>query len=353
MTCPKFYISSPSQSIIASLQQAVDQKTKPAGSLGRLEEIALKIGLVQQTVTPKLVRPQILVFAGDHGITEEGVSAYPQEVTHQMVRNFLEGGAAINVFTRQHAIELTVVDSGINHDFGAINHPCFRDEKIAFGTRNFLEGPAMSREECFEALQKGAQIVEDIFEKGTNVIGFGEMGIGNTSAASLLMAALTGIPVADCTGRGTGIDEKGLNRKQELLGKALKNMNKMFGEEMTPVGSLQYTGGFEMAMMCGAMLKAAERKMLVLVDGFIASSVFLCASKWYPEIMHYAVFCHRSEERGHAKLLDELDANPLLELDMRLGEGTGCAVVYPILESAVLFLNEMASFSEAKIEQKK
>ena len=354
MKYPEFTIDAPDRSITTELQQAIDRKTKPVGSLGRLEQIALKMGLIQQSVAPVLKNPHILVFAGDHGIADEGVSAYPKEVTRQMVLNFLSGGAAINVFTRQHDIGLTIVDAGVyhdfSHDFGAMDHPGFRSEKIGMGTKNFLQQPAMSREECIRAVETGGRLTEELFQSGTNIIGFGEMGIGNTSAASLLTAALTGASMADCVGRGTGLDDAGLKRKTDILERALKKMNGFTTERANPTEVLQYAGGFEMAMMCGAMLKAAELKMAFLVDGFIATSVFLCACRWYPSVVNYAFFCHLSGEKGHKRLLEEFDEQPLLDLEMRLGEGSGCAVAYPLIESAVLFLNEMASFDEAGVD---
>ncbi len=340
-----FDITRPDKQILYEIQHKIDRKTKPVGALGMLEQLALQIGLIQQTTSPLLSKPAIAVFAGDHGLANEGVSAYPQEVTWQMVMNFLGNGAAINVFCEQNNIDLMIVDAGVNHDFP--EHPGLIDAKIRKSTRNCLREPAMTVEECDRAIGKGAQICTQIHDKGTNIIGFGEMGIGNTSAASLIMSKICRIPIDDCVGRGTGVDDDQLKRKLAVLRKAVAAH-----AVCDPLDVLRAFGGFEMAMMCGAMLKAAERKMVVMVDGFIATAVFLVAQALYPAIMDFAVFCHQSDEQGHATMLRYLGAKPLLKLGMRLGEGTGCAVAYPIIRSAVAFMNEMASFDDAGVSDK-
>lgn len=328
------------------IQQKIDSKTKPLGALGRLEEVAAQIARIQNSLTPSLNQPHIVVFAASHGIADEGVSAYPSEVTYQMVLNFLNGGAAINVFTRQHGIALKLVDAGVNFDFEPTEQLINR--KIRKGTTSFLSNAAMTRLECEKAMQSGKEIVREIASKGCNCIGFGEMGIGNTSSAAVLMSKLLGISIEECVGKGTGLDDDGQARKMELLSKAIANHPEV-GKEVMSV--LTTFGGFEIAMMCGAFLAAAEHKMVVLVDGFIASVAYLCASLLNEKVQDYAIFCHESEERGHSLLLAHLNAKPLLSLGMRLGEGTGCAVAFPVIQSAVAFFNEMATFESAGVSE--
>ncbi|MFL2739202.1 MAG: nicotinate-nucleotide--dimethylbenzimidazole phosphoribosyltransferase [bacterium] len=341
-----FSISSLSTILDEELHQKIDTKTKPPGSLGRLEKLALQLGKIQKTSAPELRNPSMLVFAGDHGITEEGVSPYPQEVTEQMVQNFLDGGAAINVFCRQHSISLHVVDAGVKGDFP--EHPDLISAKIGRGTKNFVQTPAMSKTECHQALKKGAELSRILPDTECNVIGFGEMGIGNTSSASLLMQRYTRLPLEICVGKGTGLDDSGLVHKQEILQKALD----MHAEIEDPKEVLATFGGFEITMMAGAMLESAVLGRILLIDGFIAGSAFLAASRIVPEIMQYAVFTHQSDELGHGEMLKFLKAEPLLSLGMRLGEGTGAAIAYPLLQSAVSFLNEMASFESAGVSDR-
>lgn len=327
----------------ATLQHQIDTKTKPLGSLGKIETLALQIGSIQNTTQPVLKKPAIVVFAADHGVATEGVSAYPQEVTYQMVMNFLYGGAAINVFGRQHGIEIHIVDAGVNFDFS--EEPCPIPAKIGKGTRNYLHTPAMTAEQCEQALKQGAKIVTELHESGCNVIGFGEMGIGNTSSAALLMSLFCPLPLEECVGRGTGMDDPALAKKQALLAQALAN-NPVDG---TPLSILATFGGFEIAMMCGAFLQAAAHQMVILVDGFIATAALLAAFQWEPHVLDYCIFSHVSDERGHQKLLEHLKAHPILSLDMRLGEGTGAAMAYPVVQAAVQFLVEMASFESAGV----
>lgn len=341
-----FNITIPDKSLIDRLIRKVNHKTKPAGSLGMLEEIAIQVGLIRQSLTPSLDNPCILVFAGDHGIAKEKVSAYPQEVTYQMVYNFLSGGAAINVFARQNSIGLRVIDAGVNHDFGA--HPWLVQQKVDYGTRSFLDGPAMTKNQLQQALDYGKKVVNDVAAAGTNIIGFGEMGIGNTASASMIMSRICGIELNQCVGRGTGLDDRQVQLKYNLLTAA----SRMYPDISHPLDILQSFGGFEMVQMCGAMLRAAELHMVVLVDGFIATATFLVAQALCPAIKSYAIVCHRSGEKGHKLMLDYLKMTPLINLNMRLGEGTGCAVAYPIVKSAVAFLNDMASFEEAGVSQK-
>lgn len=328
------------------LLHKIDFKTKPIGALGTLEKLALQIGQIQNTLTPKLTNPTIVVFAGDHGIAKEGVSAYPQEVTFQMVMNFLQGGAAINVFSKQNNIDLKIVDAGVNFDFEPNEN--LINAKIAHGTKSFLTEKAMTEVQLQQCFDTGSEIVNSIYEDNCNVIGFGEMGIGNTSSATMLMSYLCNLPIEKCVGRGTGLNDIQLENKIAIL----KQAQIFHGEIENPKNVLQTFGGFEVAQMCGAMLAAFKNNMLILVDGFIASNAFLVAYKLNPAVINNAIFCHLSDEFGHHKLLNYLNAEPLLKLNMRLGEGTGCAVAYPIMESAVSFLNNMASFESAGVTNK-
>ncbi len=343
-------ITPPDQTLAAALQHKIDLKTKPIGALGRLEPLALQIGLVQQTLTPELRQPHIVVFAGDHGAARAGVSAYPQDVTWQMIENFLAGGAAINVFSRQIGLGLTVVDAGVNHDFG--KRSGLIDAKIAPGTANYLEQAAMSTEQRDAALQRGREIAHALADNGCNCVGFGEMGIGNTASASLLTSCLIGADhgadLYTVTGRGTGLDDDGLAHKRALLKEALHRG----GWPTDPLAALAEYGGFEIAMMVGAMLGAAERRMLILIDGFIVTSALLVAHAINPTVLPYCVFAHRSQEPGHHVQMNFLGAEPLMGLDLRLGEGTGAALAFPLVQAAANFLNEMASFESAGVSGK-
>lgn len=342
-------IVSPDTSLLSALQNKVDRKTKPLGALGQLEKLAIQIGLIQQRLDPQLQSPHMLVFAGDHGAAKAGVSAYPQEVTWQMVENFLAGGAAINVFARQNGLGLTVVDAGVAHEFGA--RPGLINAKVAAGTANYIDMPAMTAEQCEIAMVRGASIVRDLAAQGCNVLGFGEMGIGNTAAASLLTHCLTGVPLAGCVGRGTGLDDAGLARKQQLLDKALQRYRAGNSTD-EPLQVLAELGGFEIAMMVGAMLAAAELRMILLIDGFIVGSAALTAMRLAPALRDFCVFCHQSAEAGHQAQLHAMRAEPLLDLGLRLGEGTGAALAYPLVQAAVSFLDEMASFESAGVADK-
>ncbi len=344
-----FQISAPDTGLQAALQRKIDQKTKPLGALGQLEDLALQAGLVQQSLEPRLSRPHLLVFAGDHGAARAGVSAYPQEVTWQMVENFLAGGAAINVFCKAHGLILAVVDAGVAHDFAP--RPGLVQAKVAPGTANYLDAPAMSREQLELALERGASMARRLAGEGCNLLGFGEMGIGNTASASLLAHALTGVSLEASVGRGTGLDDAGLEKKRRLLAQAAARAGLPAGGA-DPLAALAEFGGFEIAMMAGAMLAGAEAGMLLLIDGFIVSAAALVAARLHPALVDYCVFCHRSAEPGHQAVLDALGARPLLDLGLRLGEGTGAALAYPLLQSALAFLNEMASFESAGVAEK-
>jgi nicotinate-nucleotide--dimethylbenzimidazole phosphoribosyltransferase len=344
---PQFRIDAVDRSLAPALQDKIDHKTKPVGSLGRIEQLALQLGLIQRSMTPRLHRPHVLVCAGDHGAAKAGVSAYPQDVTWQMVENFLSGGAAINVLARQAGIALVVADAGVNHDFGA--REGLLDAKVAPGTASYLDGAAMSAQQCTTAIERGAAVVRDLAAGGCNVLGLGEMGIGNTAAASLLTHCLTGLPLNACVGRGTGLDDAGLARKRELLAKALAHWD---DRSEQPLQILARFGGFEIAMLTGAMLAAAEAGMIVLIDGFIVTSALLVAHRLQPALRDYCVFAHCSEEAGHRGQLDHLKAQPLLDLGLRLGEGTGAALAYPLLNAACALLGEMASFESAGVSNR-
>lgn len=327
----------------ARLQHKIDHKTKPQGALGLLEDLALQLGLIQQREAIVLSDPQMVVFAADHGIAAEGVSAFPQAVTVQMVGNMLAGGAAINVFARQHGFALQVVDAGVAADLGA--HRQLQARKIAHGTHNICEQAAMTAQQAQAALEAGMEVVRGL---PGNVVAFGEMGIANTSPAALLMSRLAGISIADATGRGTGLDDSQLAHKRAVLARALAR----HPDATAPLEALAALGGFEIAMMTGAMLQAASERRVVLVDGFIAGAAALVARALVPAARDYMVFCHCSNEHGHRLLLAHLGARPLLDLGLRLGEGTGALLAWPLLQSAARFLAEMASFESAGVSEK-
>lgn len=341
-----FNIEPINQNIIAELEHKINFKTKPLGALGMLEQVALKIGQIQQTVTPKIVKPHIIVFAGDHGLANDGVSAYPQEVTHQMVLNFLGGGAAINVFCNQNNITLKVVDAGVNHQFDTM--PSLINAKVGMGTKSALTHAAMTIDEVNSCLALGANSVNNEVDSDCNSIGFGEMGIGNTSSASLIMHYLTKQSIVDCVGKGTGVNDEQLLTKLNVL----KQVVDFHGDLNDPLEILSAVGGFEIAQMVGAYLQAAENKMTIVVDGFITTAAFALACAIEPTVKAYAIFSHQSEEKGHQSFLSYLKVTPLLSLGLRLGEGTGCALVFPLIQSSVNFLTEMSSFESAGVSNK-
>lgn len=322
------------------LQQIIDQKTKPLGALGRLESLALQIGLIQGTTTPKIRQPQIRVFAADHGLAKHGTSAFPSAVTAQMVHNFLTGGAAINVLARQHQIELKVVDAGVDADFPS--HPQLLNYKVRRSSRDALTEVAMTPDECLMAIKNGMAVAGEL---SGNLLIAGEMGIGNTSAASLLLARLGNLPIAQCVGRGTGLDDAGLNHKIEVLSQVLARHN----DAQAPFDALAALGGLEIAMMAGAFIQAASQRSILFIDGFIASIALLVAERLAPGVRQFAIFAHHSVEPGHGHLLQLLAAKPILDMQLRLGEGSGAALAYPILQSACAIINEMASFADAGI----
>lgn len=339
----ELHITAPDEQIRPLLVDKINNLTKPKGSLGRLEELALQIGLIQQTLTPKLSHPQNIIFAADHGIVAEGVSVSPKEITWQQIYNFLQGGAGVNFLCRQHGFKLKIVDAGVDYDLpyerGIINR------KVRRGTANFLHEAAMTMEEMERCLAYGAEVVHQCHEEGSNVLSFGEMGIGNTSASSMWMHCLTGIPLEECVGAGAGLDREGVNHKLQVLQQALDH----YPGDGSPRDIIRYFGGLEMVMAVGAMLQAASLGMVILVDGFIMTNCMLAASKLCPEVLHYAIFCHCGDESGHRLVLNALGAKPILHLSLRLGEGTGAICAYPIIDSAVRMINEMDSFTNASI----
>ena len=333
-----------------ALQTKIDQKTKPLGALGELEKLALRVGLIQNSLTPTLQHPTVVIFAGDHGATTAGVSAYPSDVTAQMVLNFLNRGAAINVFAENNGLSLRVVDVGVAYDFP--RHDNLTGAKVAPGTANYVAQPAMSEGQCREALTAGAEIVENLNDGGCNVVGFGEMGIGNTASAALLMALLCGLPLARCVGAGAGLDADGIARKTAVLEQARQRIEESHGGVPDPLTVLAEAGGLEIAALCGALLAAANRRMVILVDGFIVSAALLVAHALRPAVLDYCVFSHCSDEAGHLLMLEHFGAKPLLDLNLRLGEGSGGALAYPLLRAAVDFLDRMASFESAGVSGK-
>lgn len=330
----------------ARVQAALDAKTKPVGALGRLESLALQLALIQGVDEPALHEPQLVVFAADHGIVAQQVSAYPGEVTRQMVLNFLAGGAAVSVLAGQHRLGLTVADCGVATDFAP--HPALQSLKVAgaeHGTADSSRGPAMTARQCGDAIGHGRQLVARL---PGNALLLGEMGIGNTSAAALLMARLTGEPITHCTGRGTGLDEAGLEHKRQVLARTLA----LHAGATDPLDALAALGGLEIATMVGAVQQAAATRRVIVVDGFITTAAVAVAAALQPAILACCVFSHRSQETGHGLWLRHLGVQALFDLDLRLGEGSGAALAWPLLESACRILAEMASFESAGVSRR-
>lgn len=328
------------------IQAKIDNLNKPKGSLGRLETLALQICRIQDSLEPHLNHPCHVLFGGDHGIEREGVSLSPREVTWQQMLNYGRGGGGINMFCRQHGFSLRIVDVGVDYDFQGQEAAHIIPRKIAHGTRNFLYEPAMTREEWEQALSVGAEQVERCHSEGCNVISFGEMGIGNTSPSSILMHLLLDIPLEQCVGAGSGLDKEGVRRKYLTLQRAVDR----HGDQHQDVVSLAACYcGYEMAAAIGAMLEAARRRMIILVDGFIMGACMLVARKLCREVMDYAIFGHCGDEGGHRLMLEAMGASPLLHLGLRLGEGTGAVCAYPLLQSAVGMVVEMDNFDHAAI----
>jgi nicotinate-nucleotide--dimethylbenzimidazole phosphoribosyltransferase len=340
----------------AHVQALLDHKTKPVGSLGMLEQLAHRIACILGNVQPVLEHPQMVVFAADHGLAARGVSAYPVDVTWQMVENFLAGGAAVSVLARQHGIALNVVDCGVARDFEAreqtpydaqspSTEPRLWRRKVAYGTQDCSQGPAMTAQECALALRNGAELVKKL---PGNALLLGEMGIGNTSTASLLLSKLCGIPVEQVTGMGTGLDAQGVQRKIAVL----KDVLAQHAALSDPLEILAAMGGLEVATMVGAVLQAAAQRRVVLVDGFITTAAVLVASHLQPAVLECCVYAHRSGEPGHDLMLKAVQGQPLLDWHLRLGEGSGAAAVWPMLPAACAILREMASFKTAGVATK-
>lgn len=325
------------------IQARIDQKTKPLGALGQLEQLALQIALVQQKTRISIDRPLMLVFAGDHGIAEEGVSIAPSSVTQQMVLNFLAGGAAINCFCRTNHLPLKVIDAGIKDEIKPAPSALIV-QRIAAGTRNLAHEAAMTQAQAGQALLFGKTLAEQEITAGSNLLAFGEMGIANSSSAAAILAALSGAPVAQCVGKGTGINDEQLAKKIALVSQGVARV-----ADKSPLNVLAELGGFEIAQICGAMLATAQARKLILVDGFIVSVAALLAVQFNPNARDYMIFAHKSEEAGHKLLLQLLNAEPLLDLGLRLGEGTGAALALPLLHAATSFYNQMATFESAGV----
>ena len=337
-----FKIQPVNESMREVIQQKIDNLNKPKGSLGRLEELAMQICLVQQTLSPTLSHPCHLLLGGDHGIEREGVSVSPRDVTWQQMINFTKGGGGVNMFCRQHGFKLRIVDVGVDHDLSDV--PGIIDCKIARGTKNFLYEPAMSETEFDKAIETGVKLVNNCIHKDCHLLSIGEMGIANTSPSSIWMSIFGQIPLKECIGAGAGLDAPGIRHKYEVLSQAVANSHCESTLEV-----LRYFGGFEMITAIGAMLRAAEQHLIILIDGFIMTACAIAAIRLYPASQDYMIFTHCGDESGHRKMLDIVGAKPLLNLGLRLGEGTGALCAYPLIDSAVRMINEMNNFDNAKI----
>ena len=350
-----FKIEKPDERLRPAIQDKIDNLNKPKSSLGVLEELAMQVCLIQQTLTPSLAHPCHLLLGGDHGIEREGVSVSPREVTWQQMINFTRGGGGVNMFCRQHGFKLRIVDVGVDYDLSAI--PDIIHRKIARGTRNFLYEPAMTEEEFDKAIQVGVDLVDDCPNEGCQVLCIGEMGIGNTSPSSIWMSLFCQIPLDECIGAGAGLDTPGIHHKREVLQQAVAQFSILIAtphsqrenSQFSIIKPLIYFGGFEMIAAIGAMLRAAEQHLIILVDGFIMTACALAACRLYPAAQSYMVFGHCGDESGHRRMLDAMGAKPLLTLGMRLGEGTGALCAFPILDSAVRMMNEMNNFDNGNI----
>ena len=338
-----FVIQETDKAMLPALIDKINNLTKPKGSLGLLEKVAAQIGLIQQTLSPELRKPQNIIFAADHGIVTEGVSFSAPEVTAQMISNFIKGGAGVNMFARQHGFGIKLVDCGVNCDFGPMEG--LIDRKIRKITSNYLHEAAMTEEEFDRAIEIGAEIVDMVHAEGTNVVSFGEMGIANTSSSSMWMTYLTGIPLSDCVGAGSGLSREGVEHKYNVLRRCMEN----YTGDGSAKDVIRYFGGFEMVAAVGGMRRAAELGRIIIVDGFIMTNCVLAGRALYPALTDYCIYGHQGDECGHKLVLDYLKAEPLLNLGLRLGEGTGAICAYPLLVSAVNMINEMASFKAAAV----
>ena len=342
-----FDIHPVNRSLEQAIQAKIDNLNKPKGALGRLEELAMQVCLIQQTLEPSLAHPCHLLLGGDHGIEREGVSVSPREVTWQQMINFTKGGGGVNMFCRQHGFKLRIVDVGVDYDLSGVEG--IIDRKIALGTRNFLYEAAMTEDEFDRAIQIGSDLVDDCVAEGCRVLCIGEMGIGNTSPSSIWMSLFGDIPLKDCIGAGAGLDNDGIRHKYEVLSKALSRHQSYLSPLTSHLLPLRIFGGFEMIAAIGAMLRAAELHLIILVDGFIMTACALGAIRLYPAAQDYMIFTHCGDEAGHQMMLNIVGAKPLLHLGLRLGEGTGALCAYPLVDSAVRMMNEMNNFDNAKI----
>ena len=343
----KFNIHKPDDKLRQAIIDKIDNLNKPKGSLGRLEELALQICLIEQTLHPTLHNPCHLLFGADHGIEREGVSVSPREITWQQMINFTRGGGGVNMFCRQHGFKLRIIDVGVDYDLAM--YPEIINRKIANGTANFLYEPAMSIEQYQQALNVGAEMADACFNDGSDIICMGEMGIANTSPSSIWMSLFGNIPLEECVGAGAGLDNEGIRHKYEVLNKAIENFKSSGLDCSNTENIIRYFGGFEMVAAIGAMLRAAECHLVIMVDGFIMTACALAASRLYPDIVDYMIFGHSGDEGGHARMLGLLGAKPLLSLGLRLGEGTGALCSFPIIDSAVRMITEMNNFQNANI----
>jgi nicotinate-nucleotide--dimethylbenzimidazole phosphoribosyltransferase len=359
MANTRFNIAPISTDMDVALQEKIDNKTKPLGALGQLEALAKQLGQIQQSLEPEIQKPHMIVFAADHGVVAQNVSPFPQEVTYQMVLNFLSGGAAVNVFCAQHNVPLRIVDVGVKSAFD--DHNLLSKRKVANGSRDFTVKSAMTEYEFKAALQVGFDEVDRAKTAGSNLLMFGEMGIGNTTTASCLMSCITDLSSDSCVGPGTGATEEGIARKAKVIEQTKQRIKDDHPRALyqKSVAHLdvqliaQECGGFEIIAITGAMLRAAERKVAFVVDGFICSVAYLVAQKLDVNVRGFAIFAHESQETAHGALLKYLDVTPLLSMSLRLGEGSGAILALPLIESAALFLKNMASFESAAVSQEK
>ncbi|MGM9717317.1 MAG: nicotinate-nucleotide--dimethylbenzimidazole phosphoribosyltransferase [Prevotella sp.] len=342
-----FSIEKPDIGLCEDIQKKIDHLNKPKGSLGTLEEIAMQLCLIQHTMTPKLCHPCHFLFGADHGIEREKVSVSPREITWQQMINFTRGGGGVNMFCRQYGFDLKIVDVGVDYDLSKV--PGIINRKIALGTNNFLYGPAMTEEQMEQAIAVGVEMVDKAIAEGSNIVCMGEMGIANTSPSSVWMSLFENVPLEECVGAGAGLDNEGIRHKYDVLKRSVDKYLSMAPIDDTVEYAIRYFGGFEMVAAIGAMLRAAERKITIMVDGFIMSACALAAIRLYPAAFDYMIFGHKGDEGGHARMLQLMGAKPLLALGLRLGEGTGALCSYGIIESAVRMVREMNNFDNAHI----
>ena len=342
-----FSIEKPDIGLCEDIQKKIDHLNKPKGSLGTLEELAMQLCLIQHTMTPELCHPCHFLFGADHGIEREKVSVSPREITWQQMINFTRGGGGVNMFCRQYGFDLKIVDVGVDYDLSKV--PGIINRKIALGTNNFLYGPAMTEEQMEQAIAVGVEMVDKAIAEGSNIVCMGEMGIANTSPSSVWMSLFENVPLEECVGAGAGLDNEGIRHKYDVLKRSVDKYLSLAPIDDTVEYAIRYFGGFEMVAAIGAMLRAAERKITIMVDGFIMSACALAAIRLYPAAFDYMIFGHKGDEGGHARMLQLMGAKPLLALGLRLGEGTGALCSYGIIESAVRMVREMNNFDNAHI----